>query len=239
MVRAPALADERGVHAAVAPGRRILVVDDNVDAADTLAEALAMAGYDAEVAYDGPSALALAKRKAFDVAILDIRMAPEPDGGLATAATVRGRYPDMGLLLLSNYAESHYLMRMLAIGTERIGYRLKDKIVDVQSLSDTLRRVAEGEVVIEPEIAQRLVAQPGSAGDALARLSEREVDVLRLMAEGRSNAGIGSELYLSTKAVEKHAAAIFTKLGLPAETEAYHRRVLAVIAYLRSQRIEG
>jgi DNA-binding NarL/FixJ family response regulator len=219
---------------------RVAVAEDSVLFREGLIMLLRAAGYQVVGwASNGHDAIALLEREPVDVVILDIRMSPEPDGGLSTAATVRRRYPDMGLLLLSNYAESHYLMRMLDIGTERIGYRLKDKIVDVQALSDTLRRVAEGEVVIEPEIAQRLVTQPGSAGDALARLSEREVDVLRLMAEGRSNAGIASELYLSTKAVEKHAAAIFTKLGLPADTEAYHRRVLAVIAYLRSQRIEG
>jgi DNA-binding NarL/FixJ family response regulator len=218
---------------------RVAVAEDSVLFREGLIMLLRAAGNQVVGwAPNGDDALVLLEQAAVDVAILDIRMSPEPDGGLSTAATIRRRYPDVGLLLLSNYAESHYLMRMLEIGTERIGYRLKDRIVDVQSLSDTLRRVAEGEVVIEPEIAQRLVAPAGDV-DALARLSERELDVLRLMAEGRSNAGIGSELYLSTKAVEKHAAAIFTKLGLSSDTEAYHRRVLAVIAYLRSRRFEG
>ena len=219
---------------------RVAVAEDSVLFREGLIMLLRAAGYQVVGwASNGDDAVALLEREPVDVAILDIRMSPEPDGGLATAATIRRRSPEVGLLLLSNYAESHYLMRMLEIGTERIGYRLKDRIVDVQSLSDTLRRVAEGEVVIEPEIAQRLVAQPAGAIDALASLSERELDVLRLMAEGRSNAGIGSELYLSIKAVEKHAAAIFTKLGLPADTQAYHRRGLAVIAYLRSRRFEG
>jgi DNA-binding NarL/FixJ family response regulator len=219
---------------------RVALAEDSVLFREGLILLLRSAGYEvAGWAANGDDALALLEREPVDVAILDIRMAPEPEGGLATAATIRRRHPQVGLLLLSNYAESHYLMRMLEIGTQRIGYRLKDRIVDVQALSDTLRRVAEGEVVIEPEIAQRLVTQPAGTVDALASLSERELDVLRLMAEGRSNVGIANELYLSTKAVEKHAAAIFGKLGLPAETEAYHRRVLAVIAYLRSRRYEG
>lgn len=219
---------------------RVAIAEDSALFREGLSMLLRAAGYEVVGwAPSGDEALALVGREPVDVAILDIRMAPEPDGGLFTAAEMRRRHPDVGLLLLSNYADSHYLMRMLEIATQRIGYRLKDRIVDVDSLTDTLRRVADGEVVIEPEIAQRLVAQPADSAGGLDRLTEREVDVLRLMAEGRSNVGIAGELYLSTKAVEKHAAAIFAKLGLPADTEAYHRRVLAVIAYLRSRRIDG
>ena len=219
---------------------RVAIADDSALFREGLTMLLRAAGHDVVGwAPDGDNALALLHRGPADVAILDIRMSPDPDGGLATAAAMRRQFPDVGLLLLSNYAESHYLMRMLEIGTNRIGYRLKDRIVDVQALTDTLRRVAEGEVVIEPEIARHLVQQPRTAADALGRLTGRETDVLRLMAEGRSNAGIGQELYLSTKAVEKHAASIFAKLGLPADSAAYHRRVLAVVAYLRSRRVDG
>jgi DNA-binding NarL/FixJ family response regulator len=219
---------------------RVAIAEDSTLFREGLIMLLRAAGYEVVGwASNGDDAIALLDREPADAAILDIRMAPEPDGGLSTAATLRRRCPDVGLLLLSNYAESHYLMRMLDIDTERIGYRLKDRIVDVASLSDTLRRVADGEVVIEPEIAQRLVSRPAATASGLDQLTEREIDVLRLMAEGRSNAGIAGELYLSTKAVEKHAASIFAKLGLPVETAAYHRRVLAVIAYLRSRGIEG
>lgn len=219
---------------------RVAIADDSVLFREGLTMLLRAAGHDVVGwAPDGDDALALLHRVPAEVAILDIRMSPDPDGGLSTAAAMRRHFPDVGLLLLSNYAESHYLVRMLEIGTSRIGYRLKDRIVDVQALTDTLRRVAEGEVVIEPEIAKRLVEQPRTATNALGRLTERETDVLRLMAEGRSNSGIGQELYLSTKAVEKHAASLFAKLGLSMESATYHRRVLAVIAYLRSRRVDG
>jgi DNA-binding NarL/FixJ family response regulator len=174
-----------------------------------------------------------------DVAVLDIRMPPEPDGGLVTAERLREINPDMGLLFLSHYAESHYLMRILRIGTESIGYRLKEKIGSVGALSDTLARIEAGEIVIEPVLAKRLVDRPGAQRkDAVATLSERELDVLRLMAEGRSNGGIAGQLFVSAKAVEKHIASIFTKLDLHPDASVNHRRVLAVLRYLRSQRDE-
>ena len=174
-----------------------------------------------------------------DVAVLDIRMPPEPDGGLVTAERLREINPDMGLLFLSHYAESHYLMRILRIGTESIGYRLKEKVGSVGALSDTLARIEAGEIVIEPVLAKRLVDRPGAQRkDAVATLSERELDVLRLMAEGRSNGGIAGQLFVSAKAVEKHIASIFTKLDLHPDASVNHRRVLAVLRYLRSQRDE-
>ncbi|MGW5050429.1 response regulator transcription factor [Actinokineospora sp. NPDC004072] len=187
---------------------------------------------------DGDALVALVATTPVDVAVLDIRMPPDPDGGLATAERIRSMRPDVGLLLLSHYAETHYLMRILEIGTERIGYRLKERVAGVQVLDDTLRRVADGEIVIEPVLAKRLVQVPGGGGP-LAALSEREHDVLRLMAEGRTNNAIAAELFVSAKAVEKHIASIFTKLDLPADQAVHHRRVLAVLAYLRAQRIDG
>jgi DNA-binding NarL/FixJ family response regulator len=175
-----------------------------------------------------------------DVAILDIRMPPEPDGGLLTAERLRGLHPEIGLLLLSHYAETHYLMRILAIGTERIGYRLKEKIASVDVLSDTLLRIQSGEIVIEPVLAKRLVDRPREREEkSLSSLTEREYDVLKLMAEGRSNTGIATQLYVSPKAVEKHVANIFSKLGLPVNASHHHRRVLAVLTYLRGRQIES
>ncbi|WP_214369540.1 response regulator transcription factor [Pseudonocardia sp. H11422] len=172
-----------------------------------------------------------------DVAILDIRMPPEPDGGLVTAERLRAAHPEMGLLFLSHYAESHYLMRILQIGTEAIGYRLKEKVGSVDVLTDTLSRIESGEIVIEPVLAKRLVERPrGDKKGVIASLSERELDVLRLMAEGRSNNGIAGQLFVTPKAVEKHIANIFGKLGLHTDTSEHHRRVLAVLTYLRSQR---
>ncbi|MEU4236197.1 response regulator transcription factor [Actinoplanes sp. NPDC026619] len=170
-----------------------------------------------------------------DVAILDIRMPPEPDGGLSTAERLRTAYPNLGLLFLSHYAEAHYLMRVLQIRTESIGYRLKEKVGSVAVLSDTLDRIRAGEIVIEPQLARRLVDRPtGNRRDVVASLSARELEVLGLMAEGRSNGGIAGQLVVSPKAVEKHIANIFTKLGLPADAAEHHRRVLAVLTYLRS-----
>jgi DNA-binding NarL/FixJ family response regulator len=128
-------------------------------------------------------------------------------------------------------------MRILEIGTSRIGYRLKDKIASISAPSDTLERIAEGEIVIEPVLAARLISHRQGQEGQLAALSEREVEVLGLMAEGRSNNGIATRLYLSTKAIEKHVASIFAKLSLPADATVHHnRRVLAVLAYLRTQR---
>ncbi len=127
-------------------------------------------------------------------------------------------------------------MRVLRIGTEAIGYRLKEKVGSVEVLSDTLTRIRDGEIVIEPVLAQRLVERPSSQRrDVIAGLSARERQVLRLMAEGRSNTGIAGQLVVMPKAVEKHIANIFAKLGLPADAAEHHRRVLAVLTYLRSQ----
>lgn len=216
---------------------RIVVADDGALFRDGLVLLLGASGHEVVGCVpDGPAAVRLLDRVAADVAILDIRMPPLPDGGLETAYHLRLRHPELGLLLLSQYAEKHNLTRMLEIGTEAIGYRLKEKVSSVAVLADTLSRIAAGELVIEPALAARLV--DGSAGRAgeLAMLSEREFDVLRLMAEGRSNAGIAAELYVSVKAVEKHSAAIFAKLRLTDHAGSQHRRVLAVLAYLQAQR---
>ena len=189
---------------------------------------------------DGDALVAIVATEPVDVAILDIRMPPEPDGGLATAERIRALRPETGLLLLSHHAETHYLMRVLEIGAERIGYRLKERIAGVQVLADTLDRIAAGEIVIEPVLAKRLVRVPGgNASSGVGALTERELDVLRLMAEGRANNGIAGELFLSAKAVEKHIAAIFAKLGLPGDQTVHHRRVLAVLAYLRERQVDG
>jgi DNA-binding NarL/FixJ family response regulator len=185
---------------------------------------------------DGDSMVKLLADKPADVAILDIRMPPEPDGGLSTAERLRAAHPALGLLFLSHYAEAHYLMRILQIGTEAIGYRLKEKVGSVDALSDTLTRIRGGEIVIEPVLARRLVERPSSnRRNVVASLSQRELDVVRLMAEGRSNGGIAGQLFVTQKAVEKHIANIFTKLGLQVDAAEDHRRVLAVLTYLRSQ----
>ena len=220
---------------------RVAMAEDGALFREGLLMLLQAAGHDVVCsAAGGDELIALMGRETADVAVLDIRMPPEPDGGLVTAERLRALHPQMGLLFLSHYAESHYLMRILEIGTEAVGYRLKEKVGSVDVLSDTLNRIRDGEIVIEPVLAKRLVERPrGEHKDALAALTERELDVLRLMAEGRSNTGIAGQLYVTPKAVEKHIANIFGKLGLHTETTEQHRRVLAVLTYLRSQSTSG
>jgi DNA-binding NarL/FixJ family response regulator len=219
---------------------RVALAEDGVLFREGLLMLLRAAGHQVVCsASDGDELVALLSTQPADVAILDIRMPPEPDGGLITAQRLRAAHPEIGLLFLSHYAESHYLMRILEIGTERIGYRLKEKVGSVDVLTDTLTRIDNGEIVIEPVLAKRLVDRPrGDKKNIVAALSARELEVLGLMAEGRSNNGIAGQLYVTPKAVEKHIANIFTKLGLHLDTAANHRRVLAVLTYLRSQRIE-
>lgn len=219
---------------------RVAVAEDGALFREGLALLLRAAGHEVTGCYpDGDALTAAVATDPVDVAILDIRMPPGPDGGLHTAERLRALRPEIGILLLSHYAETHYLMRVLEIGAERIGYRLKERVAGVQVLGDTLDRIAAGEIVIEPALAGRLVRGGAGQNRALATLSERETDVLRLMAEGRTNSAIAGELFVSSKAVEKHVAAIFTKLGLPGDTTVHHRRVLAVLAYLQANRVDG
>jgi DNA-binding NarL/FixJ family response regulator len=217
---------------------RVALAEDGALFREGLLMLLKAAGHEIVGAVaDGDALYALLATEQVDVAILDIRMPPEPDGGLSTAERLRAVHPNLGLLFLSHYAESHYLMRILGIGTESIGYRLKEKVGSVEVLTDTLTRIQQGEIVIEPVLAKRLVERPrGDKKDAVSALSEREVDVLKLMAEGRSNNGIAGQLFVTPKAVEKHIANIFSKLGLHTDASEHHRRVLAVLTYLRSQR---
>ena len=217
---------------------RVALAEDGALFREGLLMLLEAAGHDVVgCTADGDALVELLSSQHADVAILDIRMPPEPDGGLVTAERLRVAHPTMGLLFLSHYAESHYLMRILQIGTDSIGYRLKEKVGSVDVLTDTLTRIEAGEIVIEPVLAKRLVERPrGDKQGIIASLSERELDTLRLMAEGRSNSGIAAQLFVTPKAVEKHIASIFGKLGLHADTAEQHRRVLAVLTYLRSQR---
>jgi DNA-binding NarL/FixJ family response regulator len=219
---------------------RVALAEDGTLFREGLQMLLRAAGHDIVGAVaDGDALVRLLDTETADVAILDIRMPPEPDGGIVTAERLRALHPGMGLLFLSHYAESHYLMRILEIGTESIGYRLKEKVGSVDVLTDTLTRIEAGEIVIEPVLAKRLIERPrGQRRDAIATLSERELDVLKQMAEGRSNNGIAAQLFVTPKAVEKHIANIFGKLNLHADTAEHHRRVLAVLTYLRSQRGE-
>ncbi|WP_433430568.1 response regulator transcription factor [Nonomuraea sp. CA-141351] len=169
-----------------------------------------------------------------DAAILDVRMPPTfTDEGLAAAIELRERYPQVGVLVLSTYAEGAYAARLLEAGGRGVGYLLKDRVDDAAALRAALERIASGGAVVDPEIVSMLL-QLRHEETTVNRLTDRERDVLRLMAEGRSNAAIARTLFLGTKTVEAHIAAVLTKLGLsPAADD--NRRVLAVLTWLRME----
>ena len=167
------------------------------------------------------------------MAIVDIRMPPgHGDDGLVAAQEIRRRHPDVGVLVLSHHLDSRYAARLLEEVPERAGYLLKERVSEVAVVSDALRRIAEGECVIDPTIVSRLVSRKRERGP-LDELTEREREVLALVAEGRSNGAIAEQLFLSKKTVDSHISQIFMKLGLR-ESPEDHRRVLAVLTFLRS-----
>jgi DNA-binding NarL/FixJ family response regulator len=182
---------------------------------------------------DATGLLAEIARTRPDVAILDIRMPPtHTDEGLVAAQQIRAEHPETGVLVLSSYVEPSYAMRLIEDHPERVGYLLKDRVFDVAILVDALRRIVDGETVIDPTIVARLVGRR-RRHDPLEALTGREGEVLGLVAEGMSNRGIAERLVVTDRTVEAHVSSIFAKLGL-AEGHDRHRRVLAVLAYLRS-----
>ena len=214
---------------------RIVIADDEMLLREGLARLLADAGFDVVgKATDGPELLRAVRLTDPDVAIVDIKMPPtHTDEGLVAAHEIRSSHPDVGVLVLSHYLESVYAMRLLEDHPERVGYLLKDRVSDIAVLADALRRIADGECVLDPTIVARLVNRPRDP-DPLAELTDREREVLELIAEGRSNQAIGDTLFLSPKTVETHIRQIFQKLGL-SESPASHRRVLAVLTFLRAR----
>ena len=203
---------------------RIVIADDAVLLREGAARLLEEAGFEV-VAQAGDAEDLLRKVRAHtpDVAIIDVRMPPDNvDDGLRAALTIRDELPDVGILMLSQYVEDRYLGELLASGAEGVGYLLKDRLADVDRLTEAVQRVASGGSVLDPEVVAQMLGRSREAGP-LDSLTEREREVLGRMAE---------ELFVSERAVERHVTSIFAKLDLPAG-EQDHRRVLAVLAYLR------
>jgi DNA-binding NarL/FixJ family response regulator len=168
-----------------------------------------------------------------DVALVDIRMPPtHTDEGLVAAQTIRAERPQVGVLVLSQYVEPSYALRLIQDQPERVGYLLKERVFDIATVVDALRRIVDGETVIDPTIVARLVGRRRRQ-DPLAALSERERQVLGLIAEGMSNRAIAARLFVTERTVEAHTTQIFHKLHLP-ESADQHRRVLAVLTFLRA-----
>jgi DNA-binding NarL/FixJ family response regulator len=212
---------------------RIVIADDAVLLREGAARLLAEAGFEV-VAQAGDAEDLLRKVRAHtpDVAIIDVRMPPDNvDDGLRAALTIREELPDVGILMLSQYVEDRYLGELLASGAEGVGYLLKDRLADVDRLTEAVQRVAAGGSVLDPDVVAQMLGRSREAGP-LDSLTDREREVLGRMAEGRTNRAIAEELFVSERAVERHVTSIFSKLDLPAG-EQDHRRVLAVLAYLR------
>jgi DNA-binding NarL/FixJ family response regulator len=213
---------------------RVVLADDSILLREGIARILEEAGFEV-VGQAGTAEELLLKVRSYspDVAVVDIRMPPtHTDEGLQAAREIREKHPGVAVLVLSQYVEPTYAMDLLAESAEGVGYLLKDRISDVDEFASAVRRVAEGGSALDPAIVSQLVGRRRGT-DPIDSLTPREREVLGLMAEGRSNAGIAERLVVTERAVEKHVTNIFGKLRLPAAS-ADHRRVLAVLAYLRS-----
>jgi DNA-binding NarL/FixJ family response regulator len=213
---------------------RIVLADDSLLLREGIARLLVEAGFDvvAQVG-DADSLLAAIRERHPDVAIVDIRMPPtHTDEGLRAAEAIRAEHgTNVGILVLSQYVETTFALRLVADGAGGVGYLLKDRVDDLEDFTDAVRRIAKGGSVIDPEVVAQLVGRR-RARVPLDDLTEREREVLELIAEGRSNQAICDRLFLAPKTVEAHIASIFSKLELlPAPDD--HRRVLAVLAHLR------
>ena len=213
---------------------RVAIAEDSAILRDGLVQLLVDRGFVITDAVSDPDALRRAvERDCPDVAIVDIRMPPTfTDEGLRAAIDLRRLHEGLAILMFSQYIETRYAAQLLAEDAAGVGYLLKDRVADVSDFVEALERVASGGTALDPEVVSQLVGASRRAG-SISALSAREKDVLSLMAEGRSNAAIASELVVSEGTVEKHVANIFTKLDLP-ESQSDHRRVLAVLRYLDS-----
>jgi DNA-binding NarL/FixJ family response regulator len=214
-------------------GRRVVVADDDVLMREGIAGLLERSGFEiAGQAGDAADLLRLVRDQEPDLVIVDIRMPPSHETeGLDAARVIRRELPEVGILVLSAHAEVDEAMELLATG-RGIGYVLKSRVSKVEDLIETVNRVIDGGSVVDPAIVEELV-QVRHREDRLERLTQREREVLELMAEGASNAGIAKRLWVTEGTVEKHVRSILSKLSLP-ETPDDHRRVLAVLTFLDS-----
>jgi DNA-binding NarL/FixJ family response regulator len=213
---------------------RVALADDVVLFREGLARILTDSGFEvtAQVG-DGPALVHAIRDDPPDLAIIDLRMPPtHTSEGIDAAIAIRHTAPNVGLLLLSQHVEVHHALRLMTDFAGGVGYLLKDRVTDLAGFAIDARRVAAGDVVIDPELVARLVARRREH-DPVTTLSDREHEVLGLMAQGLSNGALSEELHLSIKTIEAHVRSIFTKLGLHLD-EREHRRVLAVLAFLRS-----
>jgi DNA-binding NarL/FixJ family response regulator len=214
---------------------RVVVADDAVILREGLARLLTEADFEVVgLAGDADELCTLVERSQPDVAIVDIRMPPtHTDEGLRAAKLIRTRWPQVGILVLSQYVQARYAVELLAQGTERVGYLLKDRVSDLDELSASVKRIGEGGSVLDPAVVAQLVGQRRKGDTPLEDLTDRELDVLALMAEGRSNKAIAERLYITEHTVEKHVKNIFATLRLPQSADD-HRRVLAVVTFLNA-----
>ena len=214
---------------------RAVIADDSVLLREGITRILAEGGIEVTAGVgDATSLLTAVEEGKPDLAVIDVRMPPGyRDEGLRAALEIRRRWPDVALLVLSQYVEERYATELLAGETRGIGYLLKDRIADVWEFIGALRRVASGGTALDPDVVRQLLARSRKT-DPLSRLTAREREVLAHMAEGRSNTAIAETLVITTKAVEKHVASVFAKLDLPPDDDQHSRRVLAVVQYLNS-----
>ena len=213
---------------------RLVVADDSLLLREGITRLLTEAGFEVVAQAGNPTDLLAAVREHRpDVAIIDIRMPPtHTDEGLRAAEAIRAAHgTTVGILVLSQYVETTFALRLVADGAGGVGYLLKDRVEDLEDFADAIRRIAHGGSVIDPEVVAQLVGRRRAAVP-LDELTQREREVLTLMAEGRSNQAICERLFLAPKTVEAHIARIFSKLELPPAADD-HRRVLAVLAHLR------
>ena len=213
---------------------RVVIAEDSVLLREGLARLLDEAGFEVvEAVDDAERLLRSVGEHQPDVVVADVRMPPtHTDEGLRAALVIRQRWPSTAVLVLSQYVEERYATELLAGDTRRVGYLLKDRVADVDEFVEALRRVGAGGTALDPEVVSQLLAR--GRRRPLDALTPREQEVLRLMAEGRSNGAIAAQLVVTEGAVEKHVSSIFTKLGL-APADGDHRRVLAVLSYLEGR----